>query len=133
MSELELLLRGGVVGGGGAGFPLWKKLSAPAEQLLINGAECEPLLKSDQYLMLHCAADLAAAAARLSARSSTVAVTSGSSSLTALRLTPTIPVWKARRAIRATSLRRAISRDWNFRDFRSNFWRRLRNAESRLF
>ena len=51
MSELDLLREGGVVGGGGAGFPLWKKLSSPAEQLLINGAECEPLLKSDQYLM----------------------------------------------------------------------------------
>ena len=37
MSELDLLREGGVVGGGGAGFPLWKKLSSPAEQLLING------------------------------------------------------------------------------------------------
>ena len=53
MKELDLLARGGVVGGGGAGFPLWKKLSAPAEQLLINGAECEPLLKSDQYRSLY--------------------------------------------------------------------------------
>lgn len=67
MSELELLLRGGVVGGGGAGFPLWKKLSAPAEQLLINGAECEPLLKSDQYLTRRYAARLAEAASRLAA------------------------------------------------------------------
>ena len=65
MSDLELLLHGGVVGGGGAGFPLWKKLSAPAEQLLINGAECEPLLKSDQYLMRRYAKELAAAASRL--------------------------------------------------------------------
>ena len=67
MSELELLLRGGVVGGGGAGFPLWKKLSVPAEQLLINGAECEPLLKSDQYLMRRCASQLVEAASRLAA------------------------------------------------------------------
>ncbi|MBQ7455746.1 MAG: electron transport complex protein RnfC, partial [Clostridia bacterium] len=51
MNELDLLRQGGVVGGGGAGFPLWKKLAAPADTLLINGAECEPLLKSDQYLM----------------------------------------------------------------------------------
>ena len=50
---LTLLRRGGVVGGGGAGFPTWKKLAAPAEILIINGAECEPLLKSDQFLMLH--------------------------------------------------------------------------------
>ena len=67
MSELELLLRGGVVGGGGAGFPTWKKLSAPAEQLLVNGAECEPLLKSDQYLMLRYPAELAEGASRLAA------------------------------------------------------------------
>lgn len=67
MNALEALLRGGVVGGGGAGFPLWKKLSAPAERLLINGAECEPLLKSDQYLMGRYAPRLAAAASRLAA------------------------------------------------------------------
>ena len=67
MTDLEKLLHGGVVGGGGAGFPLWKKLSAPAEQLLINGAECEPLLKSDQYLMRRCAPRLVEAASRLAA------------------------------------------------------------------
>ena len=65
MSELEMLRQGGVVGGGGAGFPLWKKLSAPAEILLINGAECEPLLKSDQYLMHRYAVQLTEAASRL--------------------------------------------------------------------
>lgn len=65
MSELDLLARGGVVGGGGAGFPLWKKLSSPAEQLLINGAECEPLLKSDQYLMRRYPEQLIEAASRL--------------------------------------------------------------------
>ena len=67
MSELDLLREGGVVGGGGAGFPLWKKLSSPAEQLLINGAECEPLLKSDQYLMRRYPGQLIEAASRLAA------------------------------------------------------------------
>ena len=65
MNELDLLRQGGVVGGGGAGFPLWRKLSAPAELLLINGAECEPLLKSDQYLMRRYPGELAEAASRL--------------------------------------------------------------------
>ena len=65
MSDLDLLRQGGVVGGGGAGFPLWKKLSTPADTLLINGAECEPLLKSDQYLMLRYAGSLIEAASRL--------------------------------------------------------------------
>lgn len=49
---LTLLKRGGVVGGGGAGFPTWKKLEGQVPRLLVNAAECEPLLKSDQYLML---------------------------------------------------------------------------------
>ncbi len=65
MNELDMLRQGGVVGGGGAGFPLWKKLSAPAGQLLINGAECEPLLKSDQYLMRRYPRELTEAAFRL--------------------------------------------------------------------
>ena len=67
MNELDLLRHGGVVGGGGAGFPLWKKLAAPAEVLLINGAECEPLLKSDQYLMRKYPDQLIEAASRLAA------------------------------------------------------------------
>lgn len=41
----------GIVGAGGAGFPTCVKLSATAEYLLINGAECEPLLAVDQLLM----------------------------------------------------------------------------------
>lgn len=53
MNALERLRAGGVVGGGGAGFPLYQKLAARVKTLLINAAECEPLLRSDQYLMLH--------------------------------------------------------------------------------
>jgi Na+-translocating ferredoxin:NAD+ oxidoreductase RnfC subunit len=40
----------GVVGAGGAGFPTHVKLNTPAEIFLVNGAECEPLLKVDQQL-----------------------------------------------------------------------------------
>ena len=40
----------GVVGAGGAGFPTHVKLEAQAEIYLVNGAECEPLLKVDQQL-----------------------------------------------------------------------------------
>ncbi len=64
---LSRLCRGGVVGGGGAGFPTWKKLEAKTKTLLINGAECEPLLKSDQFYMLHRAGELVAAARVLGA------------------------------------------------------------------
>ncbi|GAB4313515.1 MAG: 4Fe-4S dicluster domain-containing protein [Candidatus Zixiibacteriota bacterium] len=41
----------GVVGAGGAGFPTHVKLRAKAEYLLINGAECEPLLHKDKELL----------------------------------------------------------------------------------
>ena len=40
----------GVVGAGGAGFPTHVKLSAKAEVVIVNAAECEPLLKTDQQL-----------------------------------------------------------------------------------
>ncbi|NMC32530.1 MAG: electron transport complex protein RnfC [Veillonellaceae bacterium] len=41
----------GVVGAGGAGFPTHVKLAAQAEIFLVNGAECEPMLRTDQQLM----------------------------------------------------------------------------------
>lgn len=41
----------GVVGAGGAGFPSHVKLAASAEYVIINGAECEPLLRVDQQLL----------------------------------------------------------------------------------
>jgi Na+-translocating ferredoxin:NAD+ oxidoreductase RnfC subunit len=43
----------GVVGAGGAGFPTHVKLQFEVEQVLGNGASCEPLLSSDPYLMLN--------------------------------------------------------------------------------
>ena len=41
----------GIVGAGGAGFPTHVKLNAKAEYVIVNGAECEPLLRVDQNLM----------------------------------------------------------------------------------
>ncbi len=38
----------GVVGAGGAGFPTHVKLAAKADTVLINAAECEPLLHKDK-------------------------------------------------------------------------------------
>lgn len=51
MALLEALKQAGVVGGGGAGFPTWKKLDAQADTVLLNAAECEPVLAGDKYLM----------------------------------------------------------------------------------
>ena len=41
----------GVVGAGGAGFPTHVKASTEADTVIANGAECEPLLRSDGELM----------------------------------------------------------------------------------
>jgi len=46
----------GVVGAGGAGFPTHVKLEGRAEIYIVNGAECEPLLKVDQQLCTQYAA-----------------------------------------------------------------------------
>jgi len=43
----------GIVGAGGAGFPAYVKLSAAAEIVLVNAAECEPLLHKDKELLHH--------------------------------------------------------------------------------
>ena len=48
---LNLVKEAGIVGAGGAGFPTYAKLNAKAECVIINGAECEPLLRVDQQLM----------------------------------------------------------------------------------
>ncbi|MCX6357106.1 MAG: hypothetical protein NT045_04385, partial [Candidatus Aureabacteria bacterium] len=48
---VDKVRQAGVVGAGGAGFPTWKKIDARVEWVIANGAECEPLLHNDQYLM----------------------------------------------------------------------------------
>ena len=48
VSMLDLknaLFEGGVVGAGGAGFPTHAKLSDQADTVILNCAECEPLIK----------------------------------------------------------------------------------------
>lgn len=48
---IDIIAKSGIVGAGGAGFPTHVKMNAEAEYVLINGAECEPLLRVDQQLM----------------------------------------------------------------------------------
>jgi Na+-translocating ferredoxin:NAD+ oxidoreductase RnfC subunit len=48
---LEDIFNAGVVGAGGAGFPTHVKLDCKVEYLLVNAAECEPLLSTDKYIM----------------------------------------------------------------------------------
>lgn len=53
---LQLVRDSGIVGLGGAAFPLWAKLDAvrkgPIKTVLVNGAECEPFITSDHRMML---------------------------------------------------------------------------------
>ncbi len=52
LNELKDLLREkGVVGAGGAGFPSYAKLSDQAETIILNCAECEPLLKVHRQVL----------------------------------------------------------------------------------
>jgi Na+-translocating ferredoxin:NAD+ oxidoreductase RnfC subunit len=51
VNEISAKVRGaGVVGAGGAGFPTHVKLNAKADICIVNGAECEPMLRADQQL-----------------------------------------------------------------------------------
>ncbi len=50
-AHIQEIKNTGVVGAGGAGFPTHVKLDSDAEIVIINGAECEPLLRVDQQLM----------------------------------------------------------------------------------
>lgn len=47
----RLIREAGVVGAGGAGFPSYVKAASKADTVIVNGAECEPLLQKDQELL----------------------------------------------------------------------------------
>lgn len=49
----EIAKKNGIVGAGGASFPTHIKLSGKAEILIVNAAECEPLLYKDETILHH--------------------------------------------------------------------------------
>ncbi len=52
LNEIKHLLRSmGIVGAGGAGFPTYAKLSDKADTIILNCAECEPLLKLHRQVL----------------------------------------------------------------------------------
>lgn len=51
MGLIEQIRDAGVVGAGGAGFPTDRKLNCKAEIFIVNGIECEPLLRVDRRVM----------------------------------------------------------------------------------
>lgn len=48
---IEIIKDNGVAGAGGAGFPTYAKLDKKAEVIILNCAECEPLLKVHRQLL----------------------------------------------------------------------------------
>ena len=52
INELKgILQNAGIVGAGGAGFPSYAKLNENADTIILNCAECEPLLKLHRQVM----------------------------------------------------------------------------------
>jgi len=47
----KILQENGIVGAGGAGFPTYAKLNENAETIILNCAECEPLLRLHRQLL----------------------------------------------------------------------------------
>lgn len=65
---IEALRLSGIVGLGGAGFPTYVKFNVDPErieELIINGAECEPYITSDSITMLECTEDIETAIAAM--------------------------------------------------------------------
>ena len=59
---IEAIKKSGIVGLGGAGFPTYVKFNVEPsriEELVINGAECEPYITSDSITMVERAEDIA--------------------------------------------------------------------------
>ena len=52
LTDLQGILKeNGIVGAGGAGFPTYAKLSEKADTIILNCAECEPLLKLHRQVL----------------------------------------------------------------------------------
>jgi Na+-translocating ferredoxin:NAD+ oxidoreductase RnfC subunit len=62
MSIIDKIFEAGIVGCGGAGFPTHVKLKCTVPYLIINGAECEPLLHTDRWIMCNKPAEILKAA-----------------------------------------------------------------------
>ncbi|MCL2293482.1 MAG: SLBB domain-containing protein [Spirochaetes bacterium] len=51
MVLLDVIRDAGIVGCGGAGFPTHIKLSCSVKYLIVNAVECEPLLRTDRFII----------------------------------------------------------------------------------
>ncbi|HIR27850.1 MAG TPA: SLBB domain-containing protein [Candidatus Choladousia intestinigallinarum] len=70
MELAECLRQAGIVGCGGAGFPAYAKYAGKEiDTIIINGAECEPLLQTDKFIMRNYSSRLIKAADWLTQKS----------------------------------------------------------------
>ena len=54
LAELQkIVYNAGIVGAGGAGFPTHRKFSDKVKQIIVNAAECEPLMMVDHHILEH--------------------------------------------------------------------------------
>jgi Na+-translocating ferredoxin:NAD+ oxidoreductase RnfC subunit len=51
--EIEKIKNAGVIGAGGAGFPSHVKFDAHVDTLIINAAECEPMIHADKQILIN--------------------------------------------------------------------------------
>lgn len=52
LEELQkIVYEAGIVGAGGAGFPTHRKFSENVKQIVVNAAECEPLMMVDHHIL----------------------------------------------------------------------------------
>ncbi|MFC1852698.1 4Fe-4S dicluster domain-containing protein [candidate division CSSED10-310 bacterium] len=56
--NVERIRENGVVGAGGAGFPTYRKLQHNVDVVILNGAECEPLMHKDKELLRNYAREI---------------------------------------------------------------------------
>lgn len=49
----KIVYEAGIVGAGGAGFPTHRKFSDKVKQIVVNAAECEPLMMVDHHILEH--------------------------------------------------------------------------------
>lgn len=93
MALLDQIKDAGVVGCGGAGFPTHVKLNCQVGDVIINAAECEPLLRTDRWLMIYKAREIIAALDLIAA------VTGAARQYIALKETYTAEIDALRKAI----------------------------------
>ena len=59
LTDLSTIMKDcGIVGAGGAGFPSYAKLNEKADTIILNCAECEPLLKLHRQVMAEYASEI---------------------------------------------------------------------------